>query len=375
MRMFSSRKGAFFLALSISAIAVAVVALPASSRPVQSQKQTHRALTNVTFTEDFSDTDAHAGLYAGIDKGFYAAEGLNVTISPGQGSVTTVQQVASGNSTFGYANAFSMAQQVVKGADVTAIASTRQLFDGGIVYWPDTGISKPSDLVGKTYIGAAGGFVDTLLPLFAQNSGGWNLSGMNYQSLDPTAGMALFAAHQADAITGTVTQVLTVPPVNGVSPKVFRYSDYGIDPLSFVVVVNTRQLHAEPGVIREFVTGYLKAWNWACGNPVQAVTMARQHYTTTLSIAQGVALWNLVCSYEHTPNSKGHPLGWMSLKDWQGTVKILTSNPTVFGATQNVPPASSLFTNEYVNLVYPPACTKGQVSTKKVPCTPVKKKK
>ena len=162
-----------------------------------------------------------------------------------------------------------------------------------------------------------------------------------------------------------MAQVLTVPPVNGVTPKVFRYSDYGIDPLSFVVVVNTRQLHAEPGIIREFVTGYLKAWNWACGNPVQAVTLARQHYTTTLSIAQGVAIWNLVCSYAHTPNSKGHPLGWMSLKDWQDTVKILTSNPTAFGATQNVPPASSLFTNEYVNLVYPPACTKGQVSTKR----------
>jgi NitT/TauT family transport system substrate-binding protein len=356
-------------------VGAAILAIPASSHPVQARHVQTRALVNVTFLEDFNDTDAHAGLWAGVDKGFYQAEGLNVTIQPGQGSVTTVQQVASGNATFGYANAFSMAQQVVKGADVTAIASTRQLFDGGVVYWPDYGISKPADLVGKSYIGAAGGFVDTLLPLFAQNSGGWSVSGMNYQSLDPAAGQALFAAHQAAAITGTVTQLFLVPPYNGESPKVFRYSDYGIDPLSFVIVADTRQMKAYPGLMREFVTGYLKAWNWACDNPGQAVTLARQHYTTTLTLQQGIQLWQTVCSYAHTPNSAGHPWGWMALKDWQNTVNIMLSNPQVFGATQNVPPADSLYTNQFVNLVYPPNCTPGQVSTRKAPCTAVKKKR
>jgi NitT/TauT family transport system substrate-binding protein len=353
---------------SVVAIAAIVVA-PAASKPAKAKKQ----LISVSFREDFFDSDAHAGIYSANDKGFFQAEGLDVAIKPGQGSVSTVQQVATGNDTFGYANAFAMAQQVVKGADVTAIASTRQVFDGGIVYWPDTGISRPSDLEGKNYIGAAAGFVDVLLPLFAQNSGNWDLSKMKIQNLDPSAGQALFAAHRADAITGTVTQILLTPPFNGVTPKIFRYSDYEINPLSFVIVVNSRQLKAYPGLMTKFVKGYLKGWQWACANPRQSVTMARQHYSTTLSLDQGVALWNLVCSYAHTPATKGHALGWMALSDWQKSIKILTSNP-IFGGTQNVPPAKSLYTNQFVDNVFPPACLKGQKSTKKKPCTPVKKK-
>ena len=361
-------KGAFWLTLALGLAVIAVVAVPASSKPAKKQ------LISVSFREDFFDSDAHAGIYAALDKGYYQQQGLDVTIKPGAGSGSTVQQVAAGNDTFGYANAFTMSQQVVKGADVTAIASTRQVFDGGIVYWPDVGISKPSDLEGKNYIGAASGFVDTLLPLFVQNSGNWDLSKMHYQSLDPTAGNALFAAHKADAITGTVTQILLTPPFNGLVPKIFRFSDYKIDPLSFVIVMNSRQLRGYPGLAKRFIAGYLKGWNWACANPRQAVTMARTHYTTSLSLDTGVELWKLVCSYAHTPATKGHPLGWMALADWQSTVKILTSNPVIFGATQNVPPPVSLFTNEFVNDVYPPTCTKGQVSTKRRPCTPPRKR-
>ena len=125
--------------------------------------------------------------------------------------------------------------------------------------------------------------------------------------------------------------------------------------------------------MKKFTAGYLKAWTWACANPRQAVTLARQHYTTTLSLDQGVALWKLVCSYLHTPASKGQATGFMALADWQHTVKILTSDPA-FGATQNVPPAKTLFTNEFVNDVYPPKCAKGQKSTKQKPCIPPKKK-
>jgi NitT/TauT family transport system substrate-binding protein len=365
MRAPTRPRHTFWLFIVAGLVVSAMVAMPASTH--WQAAKAHK-LINVTFREDFFDSDAHAGIYAGIDKGFWQAQGLDVKVEPGQGSVSTVQQVAQGNDTFGYANAFSMVQQVVKGADVTAIASTRQLFDGGVVYWADAGISKPSDLQGKNYIGAPAGFVDTLLPLFAKNSGGWDLSKMHYQALDPTAGNALFSAHKADAITGTVTQILLTPPYNGQAPKIFRYSDYGINPLSFVIVANSRQARGYPGLMRKFVTGYLKAWTWACANPRQAVTMARQHYTTTLSIDQGVALWQLVCSYLHTPATKGQAPGWMSLADWQGTIKILTSNPVVFGATQNVPPAKTLYTNEYVNDVYPAPCAKGQRSTKKSPC-------
>jgi NitT/TauT family transport system substrate-binding protein len=343
----------FGATIVVGLVVLAITALPASSRTLRAQnsqatRESFPTLTNVTIEEDYYDSDAHAGIYAALDQGYWKKLGLNVTVEPGGGSVTTVQQVAAGDVTFGYANAFSMVQEITKGASVVAVAATRQLFDGGVVYWPDTGISKPSDLVGKTYIGDAGGFVDELLPLFAQNSGNWDLAKMQYHSLDPTAGAALFAAHQADAITGTETQLALTPPYHGVNAKVFRYADYGIDPLGFAVITTQKELEGNPGVVKAFVQGYLKGWAWACANPTAAVVAARHYYTTTLSVPAGVALWDEVCSYAHTPASKGHPLGWMAPKDWQDTVNILTSHPKLFGSAASLPPLSQLFTNRFI---------------------------
>jgi NitT/TauT family transport system substrate-binding protein len=371
MRVLRPRKSARSLTVGMI-VAVAVAALPAAATSggflpdAMSKKQ---ALVNVTFRADFFHSDAHAGIFAGVEKGFWEKEGLNVTIRPGQGSGTTIQQVASGNDTFGYANAFVMAQQVVRGADVTAIAALRQVFDGGVVYWPDHGISQPRDLVGKLYMSVPGGFVDALLPLFAENSGGWDHKAMRNQAVDAAAGNALFAAKKADAISGTRTQLLLNPiPSGSVLPRIFAYSDYNIDPLGFVVLANSRQVVGYPGLMKKFVAGLTKAWIWACANPRQAVTLARENYTTNLSLDVGTQLFQLVCGFRQTKAAKGQAPGFMMLADWQRTIRILRSNPELFGSAQNVPPAISLFTNKFVDQVYPRPCAKGQKSTKAKPC-------
>ena len=365
MRMLRPRNAV--LALCLGLVVAVVAALPAGAA------KDATPLVPVTFRADFFHSDAHAGIFAGVTKGFWEKEGLKVTILPGSGSATTVQQVASGNDTFGYANAFTMAQQVVRGADVTAIASTRQVFDGGVVYWPDAGITRPADLQGKLYMAVPAGFIDALLPLFAESSGGWDHTKMRSQAVDPAAGNALFAAKRADAISGTKTQLLLNPiPAGSQPPRIFAYSDYDIDPLGFVVVANSRQMRGQPGLMKKFVAGYVKAWNWACANPRQAVTLARANYTTTVSVDQGVELWKLVCSFKRTKAAATakQATGYMMLADWARTVKILRSNPDLFGSQRNVPPAATLFTNTYVNQVFPAPCAKNQKSTAKKPCKP-----
>jgi NitT/TauT family transport system substrate-binding protein len=365
MRVFRLRKALLPVAMGVVFGVVAVV--PAGAVPKAEQQR----LTPVSFRADFFHSDAHAGLFAGVSQGFWEREGLDVTIHPGQGSATTIQQVATGNDTFGYANAFTMAQQVVRGADVTGIASTRQVFDGGVVYWPDHGISRPADLEGKLYMAVPAGFIDALLPLFAEASGRWDHEKMRKQAVEPAAGNALFASKRADAISGTRTQLLLNPiPAGSVAPRIFAYSDFNIDPLGFVIVANSRQMRGNPGLMRKFVSGFLKGWNWACANQRQAVTQARRNYTTNISLDQGVQLWGLVCNFRRTraATQAKSATGFMQLADWQRTVRILRSNPELFGSQRNVPPPATLFTNRFVNLTFPQPCAQKQRPTKRRPC-------
>ena len=61
--------------------------------------------TDITFTTDFGFNGRHSYFFVALDKGFYKAEGLNVNIIRGQGSIDSVKKVATGAAQIGFADA------------------------------------------------------------------------------------------------------------------------------------------------------------------------------------------------------------------------------------------------------------------------------
>src|ERR1700736_1601047 len=64
---------------------------------------------DMTFTTDFGFNGRHSYFYVALDKGYYKAEGLNVTILRGQGSIDAIKKVASGVATLGCPDAGALA--------------------------------------------------------------------------------------------------------------------------------------------------------------------------------------------------------------------------------------------------------------------------
>src|SRR5436309_15851094 len=59
---------------------------------------------DVNFITDFGFNARHAYYYIALEKGYYKAEGLNLNILRGQGSLDAVKKVASGAADIGFAD-------------------------------------------------------------------------------------------------------------------------------------------------------------------------------------------------------------------------------------------------------------------------------
>jgi NitT/TauT family transport system substrate-binding protein len=97
-----------------------------------------------------------AALYAGIDQGFFADHGIELTVQTGQGGAALLPAVLAGQMQFATSNPVSLLQAREKGIDVRVIAHwTSSLAEGdtdvnGVVAAADSGIESATDLAGRT---------------------------------------------------------------------------------------------------------------------------------------------------------------------------------------------------------------------------------
>ena len=89
-------------------IMIATIALAGISGPAF-------AIDKVTLRLDWVYGSEHAPIFLARDKGFFAKDGIDVTLLPGQGSTVTVKLVGNGTADFGYAAADQALMAYAKG--------------------------------------------------------------------------------------------------------------------------------------------------------------------------------------------------------------------------------------------------------------------
>ncbi len=125
-------------------IAAATLALAVFAGSAQAQDD----LVDVCFQSKWFPQAQFVGYFVAQGKGFYAEEGLDVTIMDG-GSVNPTVQVASGNCDFGTDWIANMLVQREQGLEVTQIAQIYQLAGYRLVALADSGIETFADLAGR----------------------------------------------------------------------------------------------------------------------------------------------------------------------------------------------------------------------------------
>lgn len=333
-------RGARAARLVVALAAVFLVAVGATS----SAEARHSDLKKVSLRLDFLIRGYHSGFYVALAKGWYKDAGLDVSISEGTGSVATAQSVAAGNDTFGLVDATSMIAANAQGAGLKMVANMRAKNGTAIIVRKDSGINSPTDLQGhKLAITPPGTFFYNVWPLYAQ-AAGIDTSKVTLVPMSNFVFLQQFEAGNVDAIIGLLDGELTQLQLAHIPTRVFPFQDKGLDTISHGIVVKNSTIQSDPDMVRAFVQASLRGWKFMLSNPNQAIGILQQYFPN-IDPKQYVARIKGVKTVITTPNNAGHPLGWMSAKDWGKTTYLLSK----YGGITTIPGGlTNLYTNEFI---------------------------
>jgi NitT/TauT family transport system substrate-binding protein len=233
------------------------------------------AQTAVKLTLDWKLEGPAAPFLVAIDRGYYKAEGLDVTIDIANGSVEPITRVASGSHPLGFGDINTM----IKYRDQNPATPLKALFmvynkpPFSIVARRSRGITSPKDLEGKRLGAPAGDGAFAQWPIFAQVNG-IEVSKVTIENVGFPVREPMLAAGQVDAITGYSFSAYISLKDRGVPVDdivLMLMADYGVDLYGNAIIVNPKFAAERPEAVKGFLRAFLKGLRDTVRDPESAV--------------------------------------------------------------------------------------------------------
>jgi NitT/TauT family transport system substrate-binding protein len=220
------------------------------------------AQTDVKFALDWKFEGPSAPYFVAIDKGYYKAEGLSVTIDSGPGSVAGIARVAAGTYPIGFFDINSLVKFRDQNPD-KAVKAVLMVYDKppfAIGTTAKSGIAKPKDLEGKVLgAPAADGAFAQWKAFVKENSiddAKVRIENVGFPVREP-----MLADGKVDAITGFSFSIYFNLLQKGLKPddvKVILMADHGLVLYGNAIMVNPDYAKANPKVVAGFVRATIK---------------------------------------------------------------------------------------------------------------------
>ena len=233
------------------------------------------AETAIHFTLDRKIDGPAAPFFLAIDKGYFKAEGLAVTIDAAAAPAEPLARLASAGYDMGVADI----NQLIKFRDenpATPIKALFIVFDKppyAVIARKSRGIATPKDLEGKKLGAAATDSAFAQWPIFAKAN--WiDAEKVNIETVGLPVREPMLAAGEVDAIIGCSFTSYVDLKARGVPADdliVLTMAQYGVELYGDAIMAAPKFLAEKPEAVRAFLRAYLRALKDTVRDPARAV--------------------------------------------------------------------------------------------------------
>lgn len=286
----------------------------------------------------------YAGFYAAVEKGFYAEEGIDVTLKAGGPEVDVLGEVKSGNSQFGVSTGDSLIIARSKGDNFQAVGTIFRNNPMVVMSLSESGIAKPEDLVGRT-IGVIAPDLSTTWDIqFLAMLQEMNVprDSMTFAAIEDYHGANELKSGRLDVMSGMfATNEPVVAQLDGDALNLIYYKDYGIEVYANTILATDEFIQNNDDLVGRFVKATMRGYQYAIENPEEVAAFALK-YDNTLDLTVQTETMKAQIPFIDTGDA---PIGSMDDSVWSTTQDILLQ----FNLISEPVELNSLYTNQFIN--------------------------
>ncbi|CFB61226.1 ABC transporter substrate-binding protein [Pandoraea apista] len=292
-----------------------------------------QARDKVTLMLNWYTYGEHAPFYLGVERGYFAAENIDLDIQEGRGSAVTVQAVAAGSTTLGYADVSTMIKAAAKGAPVVTVGVMLQKSPASVMGFADKNIVKPSDIKGRTVAMTPGDSLSQLWPVYLKSN---HLGDTDYKPVSGDAATKRNAVvnGRADLLLGNVNdQKPIIEEITGKPVRALLFADAGVNPLNGGIIARKEMLKSNPDLLRRFLRAAVKSVQAATQSPQDAVNAMLKINSKAGKPETLAKSWEATIPLLHTASTQNLPPLRFDPKDMAATLDLMVKYGGVDGAT------------------------------------------
>ena len=266
-----------------------------------------------------------AGIYMAKEKGFYLAEGIDMTINPGGPNISAEALVAAGTDQFAQGGGVdSQVTSRAKNLPLVTIGIMHQKTPFVFISHADYGIKAVKDFKGKKVSVWFTGAQFVLYSMLAQNG----LAQSDVTIQPQQVALTPFLDRQVDVVAATLYNEMNTIKARKVSVNIIAAEDSGITMPRDPLMTSEKVIQERPKLVQGFVNATLRGWKYAFQNKKETVdvllriapTLDRAHQEAMLVSAEEVTL---------AGSGKSQGIGYIDMPAVEKAHKVLLDNKAI----------------------------------------------
>src|ERR1700681_1951001 len=206
-----------------------------------------------TFALNWFAVGDHAAYWVALDKGYYKAKGLEVTLENSKGSGDSIAKVDTGRADAGLADAAVVIASVGHGTTIKTVGMVFDKTPLNIFSLKSNPLAKPKDLEGKTLGAPPGDSQRQMFPAFVKITG-IDPSKVTWVNIEPAAKIAAVVEKRLDGVGDSTTGLPLYEKAAGKgNVMMLQWADFGLDLYSLSIIASEKTMKERPKALKDFL--------------------------------------------------------------------------------------------------------------------------